>query len=188
MSSTPRSWTAPRWAGAVCAVRRIRNPIRAARAVMEKSDCVLLTRRRGRCVRAHEPGSRWSTNSYFTTERRVEGACQPEDSAAPPARSGMASEAEKHGTVGAVALDANGNLAAATSTGGFNNKPRGPRRRQRRHRRRHLCRRTASARSPAPARANSSSATPRPTISRRAWPYGGQTPASRRPTRCHRRR
>jgi beta-aspartyl-peptidase (threonine type) len=37
----------------------------------------------------------------------------------------MASEAEKHGTVGAVALDRNGNLAAATSTGGFNNKPRG---------------------------------------------------------------
>ena len=37
----------------------------------------------------------------------------------------MASEAEKHGTVGAVALDHNGNLAAATSTGGFNNKPRG---------------------------------------------------------------
>jgi beta-aspartyl-peptidase (threonine type) len=37
----------------------------------------------------------------------------------------MASEAERHGTVGAVALDATGNLAAATSTGGFNNKPLG---------------------------------------------------------------
>ena len=36
-----------------------------------------------------------------------------------------ATEAEKHGTVGAVALDARGNLAAATSTGGFNNKPAG---------------------------------------------------------------
>jgi beta-aspartyl-peptidase (threonine type) len=36
-----------------------------------------------------------------------------------------ASEAEKHGTVGAVALDARGHLAAATSTGGFNNKPAG---------------------------------------------------------------
>ena len=45
-------------------------------------------------------------NGYFTTERRVDGARQPEGSGAPPARSGMASEAEKHGTVGAVALDA----------------------------------------------------------------------------------
>ncbi|MCB8829150.1 isoaspartyl peptidase/L-asparaginase, partial [Escherichia coli] len=39
--------------------------------------------------------------------------------------SALAKEAEKHGTVGAVALDAAGHLAAATSTGGYNNKPDG---------------------------------------------------------------
>lgn len=110
-------------AGAVCAARRVRNPIRAARAVMDTSDCVLLTsdaadefaRRNGLAI---------VENSYFTTERRIQAL------ASLKARSArgtivQASEAEKHGTVGAVALDARGNLAAATSTGGFNNKPVG---------------------------------------------------------------
>jgi len=63
-------------------------------------------------------------NTFFTTQRRVDAlrtlqAKQATGSFIP------ASEAEKHGTVGAVARDANGHLAAATSTGGFNNKPEG---------------------------------------------------------------
>ena len=63
-------------------------------------------------------------NSYFTTEQRVAALASLKARAATGTIQ-MASEAEKHGTVGAVALDRAGNLAAATSTGGFNNKPVG---------------------------------------------------------------
>ena len=61
---------------------------------------------------------------YFTTAQRQ----QTLDSMKAHARAGTtasASEAEKHGTVGAVALDRQGHLAAATSTGGYTNKPAG---------------------------------------------------------------
>lgn len=110
-------------AGAVAAVRRIRNPIRAARAVMERSDSVLLTAE-GADAFARHCGLAMVENDYFTTERRVAALARLKERRA----SGtilMASEAERHGTVGAVARDADGNLAAATSTGGFNNKPLG---------------------------------------------------------------
>ena len=62
--------------------------------------------------------------SYFTTERRRENlaAMKARGAAGTVA---AASEAEKHGTVGAVALDRAGHLAAATSTGGYTNKPAG---------------------------------------------------------------
>ena len=110
-------------AGAVCAVRRIRNPVRAARAVMEKSDCVLLAADAADEF-ARRNGLATVDNSYFTTERRIKAL------ASLKARTtrgtiAQASEAERHGTVGAVALDARGDLAAAISTGGFNNKPVG---------------------------------------------------------------
>ncbi len=110
-------------AGAVCAVRNIRNPIKAARAVMEKSDCVLIVGSPADDF-ARRQGLTMVENGYFTTERRQQAL------AALKARKergtlAAASEAERHGTVGAVALDARGNLAAATSTGGFNNKPAG---------------------------------------------------------------
>lgn len=110
-------------AGAVCAVRTIRNPVRAARAVMEKTDCVLLAGDAADAF-ARRAGVATVANSYFTTERRVKALASLKARAA-RGTIGMASEAEKHGTVGAVALDQNGNLAAATSTGGFNNKPVG---------------------------------------------------------------
>ena len=112
-----------RRAGAVCAARTIRNPIRAARAVMEESDCVLICGTAAdqfaeRCGMAPVP------NSYFTTAQRraALAALQARELAG---TSAQASEAERHGTVGAVALDRAGNLAAATSTGGFNNKAPG---------------------------------------------------------------
>jgi beta-aspartyl-peptidase (threonine type) len=110
-------------AGAVCAARIIRNPIRAARAVMEKTDCVLLAADAADAF-ARTAGLMTVPNSYFTTERRVKALASLKARAA-RGTIGLASEAEKHGTVGAVALDQNGNLAAATSTGGFNNKPVG---------------------------------------------------------------
>ncbi len=109
--------------GAVCAARRIRNPVKAARAVMEKSPSVLIAASAADDF-ADVCGLEMVPNAYFTTDRRVAALA----SLKAKAESGeilMASEAEKHGTVGAVALDARGNLAAATSTGGFNNKPVG---------------------------------------------------------------
>ncbi len=110
-------------AGAVSAVRRIRNPIKAARAVMEKSDCVLITAEAADCFEARA-GLAMVDNSYFTTQRRIAALASLKQKRAAGTIL-MASEAEKHGTVGAVARDASGNLAAATSTGGFNNKPPG---------------------------------------------------------------
>ncbi len=109
--------------GAVCAVRRIRNPVRAARAVMEKSANVLIAGAAADDFAA-ACGLDMVPNSYFTTERRVAALASLKARAATGTIQ-MASEAEKHGTVGAVALDLAGNLAAATSTGGFNNKPVG---------------------------------------------------------------
>jgi beta-aspartyl-peptidase (threonine type) len=110
-------------AGAVCAVRRIRNPIKAARAVMERSGCVLLAADAADAF-AEREGLAMVDNAYFTTQQRVDALASLKRRAQKGTLA-AASEAEKHGTVGAVALDASGNLAAGTSTGGFNNKPVG---------------------------------------------------------------
>jgi L-asparaginase / beta-aspartyl-peptidase len=110
-------------AGAVCAARRIRNPIKAARAVMEKSTCVLLATEAADAF-AERSGLDMVENGYFTTEQRVKALASLK-ARAKVGTMASASEAEKHGTIGAVALDSAGNLAAGTSTGGFNNKPMG---------------------------------------------------------------
>ncbi|CDZ47239.1 isoaspartyl peptidase/L-asparaginase family protein [Neorhizobium galegae] len=110
-------------AGAVTLVRRIRNPIKAARKIMENGDAILLGGEaaddfgRGAGLDMVEP-------DYFTTERRVKALAAMKAHAA-AGTAAKASESEKHGTVGAVALDGAGHLAAATSTGGYNNKPEG---------------------------------------------------------------
>lgn len=110
-------------AAGVCAVQAIRNPVLAARALMDDGSAVLLT---GEAADAFAKAKGLATvaNRYFTTERRVAALASLKEKAA-RGTIAMASEAEKHGTVGAVALDGHGNLAAATSTGGFNNKPVG---------------------------------------------------------------
>lgn len=110
-------------AGAVCMVRRVRNPIEAARAVLDGATAVLLA---GDAADefAASVGISMVDPSYFTTQRRIDALRLLQQRA----QSGAfvpATEAEKHGTVGAVARDAYGHLAAATSTGGFNNKPPG---------------------------------------------------------------
>jgi beta-aspartyl-peptidase (threonine type) len=110
-------------AGAVTLVRRIRNPVRAARAVMEADDCVLMGGAAADAFAAAQ-GLAMVEPSYFTTPRRV-AALKSLKERGLKGTLVAASEAEKHGTVGAVALDAAGNLAAATSTGGYNNKPVG---------------------------------------------------------------
>ncbi|HEV7393107.1 MAG TPA: isoaspartyl peptidase/L-asparaginase [Burkholderiales bacterium] len=107
-------------AGAVAAARRIRNPVLAARAVMEKSPHVMLAGA-GADAFARKKGLELVAPDYFTTRQRLVSL----ELALLRKRgrlSSKATAAEKHGTVGAVALDSMGNLAAATSTGGFTNK------------------------------------------------------------------
>jgi isoaspartyl peptidase/L-asparaginase-like protein (Ntn-hydrolase superfamily) len=110
-------------AGAVTCVQRIRNPIIAARAVMQESEHVLLSG--GGAERfARQHGVRFAPRNYFDTKRRLTALNahlrrMRLDKAAAP------SEEELHGTVGAVALDSFGNLAAGTSTGGVTGKHAG---------------------------------------------------------------
>jgi beta-aspartyl-peptidase (threonine type) len=94
-------------AGAVAAVSRVRNPVLAARAVMEKSRHVLLAGR-GAEAFARRVGLRMAPPAYFHTAWRLAAL-----------KAGLKGH---HGTVGAVALDADGDLAAATSTGGYTGK------------------------------------------------------------------
>ena len=110
-------------AGAVAGVRRIRNPVKGARAVLESGRAVLLIGAAADSF-AEAAGLAMVPPDYFTTQRRVEALASLKQRAL-AGTSASASEAEKHGTVGAVARDARGHLAAATSTGGFNNKPVG---------------------------------------------------------------
>lgn len=108
-------------AGAICAARGIRNPVLAARAVLAHGDAVLLAGSAADDF-ARAAGLAMVPNAWFTTPRRVEALAAMKAHAAAGTR---ATEAEKHGTVGAVALDSHGHLAAATSTGGYTNKPAG---------------------------------------------------------------
>ena len=110
-------------AGAVCAAGHIRNPIKAARKLMEAGGSLLLTGPAADAF-ARAAGLDIVEQSYFTTERRLANLRQMK-ARAEAGTAAAASEAEKHGTVGAVALDRTGNLAAATSTGGYTNKPAG---------------------------------------------------------------
>jgi beta-aspartyl-peptidase (threonine type) len=118
-------------AGAVACVSRVRRPIRAARAVMEQGEHVLLVGP-GAEAFARDRGLEMVAPDYFSTEPRREQlrkakasgrAFLDHDGAALAAkRAPPILEEGKLGTVGAVALDAQGNLAAATSTGGMTNK------------------------------------------------------------------
>ncbi len=115
-------------AGGVAGVTVIKNPISAARAVMEKTRHVLLAGR-GAEVFASKAGLETVDPSYFWTERRWqqiqkvwEAEQKQSDANKSAARDDDAGHREPWGTVGAVALDAAGNLAAATSTGGRSNK------------------------------------------------------------------
>lgn len=110
-------------AGAVCAARRIRNPILAARSVLSQGDAVLLTGA-GADEFARRQGLAMVSNDYFTTPRQRDNL-QKMQAHQQAGTFKAAREADKHGTVGAVALDRQGDLAAATSTGGYTNKPVG---------------------------------------------------------------
>jgi isoaspartyl peptidase/L-asparaginase-like protein (Ntn-hydrolase superfamily) len=107
-------------AGAVTGARRTRNPIRAARAVMEYSEHVLLA---GSAADefAQKQGLDIVSPDYFSTHERFLALERTRKRKAGE-RQDSASAAERHGTVGAVALDCHGDLAAGTSTGGFTDK------------------------------------------------------------------
>ncbi len=120
-------------AGSVASVTTIKNPISAARAVMEKSEHVMLIGA-GAEKFAKQQGLEIVDPSYFYTEDRWRGLQQVRredslktelDHGSKKGTSGIKQSNNrdyKYGTVGAVALDKAGNLAAATSTGGMTNK------------------------------------------------------------------
>lgn len=112
----------PLQAGAVAGVRTVKNPISAARAVLERSPYVLLTGA-GADEFAAARGLETAPPAWFRTEERWQQwqALQQAEATAPTSPTGELPPA-KYGTVGAVALDQAGHLAAGTSTGGMLNK------------------------------------------------------------------
>jgi len=108
-----------RAAGAVAGVTRTKNPVRLARAVMETTPHVLLARD-GADIFALDAGLEQVEPGYFRVEERWQ-ALQAMKAAAARGES-VFDKTLKYGTVGAVARDAWGNLAAATSTGGLTGK------------------------------------------------------------------
>ena len=104
-------------AGAVAGVTNVKNPIRLARAVMEKSEHVMFARE-GAEKFAKEQGLEIVKPKYFWTQNRWD-AYREALAAEKRKKASAAPHDFKYGTVGAVALDAQGNLAAGTSTGGM---------------------------------------------------------------------
>ncbi|MFH4491387.1 isoaspartyl peptidase/L-asparaginase [Vibrio diabolicus] len=108
-------------AGAVAGVRHIKNPIELARDVMRNSNHVLLVGE-GAEQFAFEQGYEYTEQDYFFTDRRYEQLLSMREKGLFALSESRYPDDRKHGTVGAVALDQQGNLAAATSTGGVTNK------------------------------------------------------------------
>ncbi|WP_354681237.1 isoaspartyl peptidase/L-asparaginase family protein [Cupriavidus plantarum] len=127
-------------AGAITCVKRVRNPVLAARAVLEHSEHVLFAAEGAEAFAEAQGLELVSPDYYFTQARHDQWqraratagmALLDHDAAALAAQAARAKQPEgtdpidpdrKFGTVGAVARDAQGNLAAATSTGGVTNK------------------------------------------------------------------
>ncbi|WP_250473607.1 isoaspartyl peptidase/L-asparaginase [Caballeronia sp. GAFFF1] len=127
-------------AGAISCVTRVRNPVRAARRVLDVSEHVMFTGA-GAEAFAQAQGLQFVDPSYFHTDARYQqwlnargqsGTLLDHDAATRAAQESHQTGEDdpidpkkKFGTVGAVALDARGHLAAATSTGGMTNKQAG---------------------------------------------------------------
>jgi beta-aspartyl-peptidase (threonine type) len=113
-------------AGAVAAVKRIRNPVSLARLVMEKSGHVMMDSEGAEAFAQENGVELLPDQKYFYTQERWDALQKIKT--AEKHRTGHAEKAsvitdqDRHGTVGAVALDQNGDLAVATSTGGTTNK------------------------------------------------------------------
>jgi beta-aspartyl-peptidase (threonine type) len=109
-----------RRAGAIAGVTTVRNPVKLARAVMEHSPHVMLAGIGAEKFADTRPELERVKNSWFDTERRrqqLEAAQAKEKAGA-----ALVEKGKYFGTVGAVALDAQGHIAVATSTGGMTNK------------------------------------------------------------------
>jgi beta-aspartyl-peptidase (threonine type) len=115
-------------AGAVASVKHIKNPISLARMVMEKSPHVMMDCA-GAEAFAKQNGVDLVDQKYFYTEERWQALQRVKDAGKKGGGGGgkmfIMSDQDQHGTVGAVALDQAGNIAAATSTGGMTNKKAG---------------------------------------------------------------
>ena len=107
-------------AGAVASVTNVKNPILLARAVMEQSEHVMLTGKGAEQFAATQK-LELVNNNYFNTEFRYEALKRAKQAQQklPHQAAIVADPNWKMGTVGAVAIDNKGNLAAATSTGGM---------------------------------------------------------------------
>ena len=109
------------FAGAVAAVRSIKNPVLLAHAVMTHSPHVMMIGE-GALEFARLHGIPEETDEYFYSGYRHEQWKQLQGSTETALDHGLTVKDKKFGTVGAVALDQQGNIAAATSTGGMTNK------------------------------------------------------------------
>ncbi|SIT18177.1 beta-aspartyl-peptidase (threonine type) [Roseivivax lentus] len=111
-----------RMAGAVAGICGPRNPIRAARAVMQRTEHVLMMGEGAQAV-ATEAGLPFEEDAYFFTQARWNSLQETLEME----RTGRLNDdpSRRHGTVGAVALDRHGSVAAATSTGGMTAKRAG---------------------------------------------------------------
>lgn len=111
-------------AGAVAGVSSIANPVQAARVVLAKSEHVMLIGE-GAEYFAYKHGIKPTKPEYFFTEERAAQLSQAQQSNTIVLDHESINEDHKYGTIGAVAFDKNGDLAAATSTGGMVNKRHG---------------------------------------------------------------
>lgn len=113
-------------AGAVAGVSNVRNPISLSKAVMQQSEHVLLAGQ-GAMRFAEKVNAKFEKDEYFFVQMRYDQLLKAKetDSILLDHTQVEKNNKTKFGTVGAVALDRNGNLAAGTSTGGMTNKKYG---------------------------------------------------------------
>ncbi|MES2284720.1 MAG: isoaspartyl peptidase/L-asparaginase [Bacteroidota bacterium] len=113
-------------AGAVTGIKNVKNPVSLARVVMEKSEHVFLSGA-GAMEFAKKMNLEFAPDEYFFVQERYDQLLQARESDQVVldhgnTRGATGTPNSKKGTVGAVALDIHGNIAAATSTGGMTNK------------------------------------------------------------------
>jgi L-asparaginase / beta-aspartyl-peptidase len=111
-------------AGAIGGVTNLKNPIKGARAVMEKSEHVFMVGKGAEKFCASF-GCEVVDPAYFFTQRRWDSLQKALKSDTANAPSVLTNDEKKRGTVGCVALDKDGNIVAGTSTGGMTNKKYG---------------------------------------------------------------
>lgn len=114
-------------AGAVAGVQNIKNPIKLSRAVMDQSEHVMLAGL-GAMEFAEKVGVEFADDEYFFVPMRFEQLQKAKESDTmilDHTEDDFENGEKKFGTVGCVALDVNGNIAAGTSTGGMTNKKYG---------------------------------------------------------------